>query len=66
MRKMTAKEKKEMAQDLIMNQISIIGYGTDFEEFVNDIGDLEEAQAILKKQMDRVANIFGFNKSWFS
>ena len=63
---MTATEKKIAAQDLIMQQISIIGYGDDFEKFVNEVGDLEEAQKILKKQMDRIAKMFGFNKAWFS
>ena len=63
---MTAKEKKIAAQDLIMHHISIIGYGESFEKFVDEVGDLEEAQEVLKKQMDRIAKLFGFNKAWFS
>lgn len=63
---MTAKEKKLMAQDLIMRQISIIGYGTDYEDFKEQIGNQEDADKILKQQMDRIAKMFGFSESWFS
>ena len=47
---MKAKEKKTAAQDLIMHQISIIGYGSDFDEYVQKVGDPEEAQKILKRK----------------
>lgn len=63
---MTEKEKKQAAQDLIMQQISIITYGDDFAEYVNKIGDHDEAVKILYKQMCRVGKIFGFNNAWFS
>ena len=63
---MTEKEKKIKAQDLIMNQISIIGYGENFDNYVSEIGDPEEANKILQKQMDRVAKLFGFKNAWFS
>lgn len=63
---MTKKEKKMLAQDLIMRQISIIGYGTDWEDFVNQIGSQEEAEQIAIEQMNRVARLFGFECAWFS
>lgn len=63
---MTQKEKKQLAQDLIMQQISIIGYGENYEEFVKQIGSQTEADKILKAQMDRVAKMFGFKESWFA
>ena len=64
---MTKKEQKQLAQDLIMHQISIIGYGDDYEDYRKAIGgDPEEADKILKQQMDRVAKMFGFSGAWFS
>lgn len=61
---MTKTEQKKLAQDLIMGQIAIIGYGERYEEFKQQVGD--DADAILKAQMDRVAKIFGFNEAWFA
>ena len=61
---MTMKEKKQKAQDLIMSQIAIIGYGRPYEEYSEEVG--EDAEAIMKAQMDRVAKLFGFDKAWFS
>ena len=63
---MTAKEKKLKAQDLIMHQIAIIGYGDDFDEFIKDCGSHEEACKVLKSQMDRIAKMFGYKESWFA
>jgi hypothetical protein len=63
---MTKKEKKQLAQDLIMRQMSIVGYGEAYEEYVKQIGSQTEADAILMSQMDRVAKLFGFLKAWFS
>ena len=63
---MTVKEKKQKAQDLILQQISIIGYGDSYEEFVSEIGSQFEADKILKQQMDRVAKMFGYDQAWFS
>lgn len=63
---MTNTEKKQKAQDLIMQQISIIGYGESYNDFVKEIGDEEEADKILKQQMDRVAKMFGYKEAWFS
>lgn len=62
---MKKKEKKQLAQDLIMEQIACIGYGERYEEFKAKIGDDEEAEAILKEQMNRVAKMFGFEEAWF-
>lgn len=60
---MTKKEKKQKAQDLIMQQISIIGYGNSFEEYMQEVGP--DGQEILLEQMNRVAKIFGFKEAWF-
>lgn len=62
---MTAQVKKLKAQDLILSQIAIIGYGEKFEEYVKEIGTEEEATKVLKKQMDRIAKMFGYSESWF-
>ena len=59
-----SKRKKQAAQDLIMDQISIIGYGDRYEKFVKEIG--EEADQILFKQMNRDAKLFGYEKAWFA
>ena len=61
---MTKTEQKRLAQDLIMEQIAIIGYGERYEEFCRQIGD--GADEILKGQMDRVAKIMGYTESWFA
>lgn len=63
---MTNTEKKQKAQDLIMEQISIIGYGQNYADYVSEIGDEEAADKILKQQMDRIAKMFGFKEAWFS
>lgn len=64
---MTKKQAKEKAQDLIMMQIAKIGYGSDYEDFVKEVGegDSDKADAILKSQMDRVAKMFGYSEAWF-
>lgn len=62
---MTAQVKKLKAQDLILHHLAIIGYGDNFDEFVKEIGDEEEATKVLKKQMDRIAKMFGYSESWF-
>ena len=64
--KMTVKEKKQKAQNLILQQMSIIGYGESSEEFVSQIGIQFQADKILKQQMDRVAKMFGYDEAWFS
>lgn len=62
---MTKTEAKRKAQDLILEQIAKIGYGDEYEEFKAEIGDPDEAEAILKSQMDRVARMFGYSQAWF-
>lgn len=62
---MTAKEKKRKAQDLIMEQIANIGYGSDYEEFSGLFESQEEADKVMKAQMDRVAKIMGYEQAWF-
>lgn len=49
-----------------MDQISIIGYGERYENFVDEIGSQEEADEILMNQMNRIAKMFGFTNAWFS
>lgn len=61
---LTKTDKKALAQELIMNQIAKIGYGGEYEEFLEEIGDDAEATKILHDQMDRVARMFGFKKAW--
>ena len=63
---MTKKEQKQLAQDLIMRQISIIGYGDAYEEYLKTIGDESEANEIMMSQMNRIAKMFGFDHAWFS
>lgn len=62
---MTKKEQKIKAQDLIMNHIANIGYGSDYEEFSSLFGSQEEADEVMKTQMDRVAKLFGYKSAWF-
>jgi hypothetical protein len=66
MASMASKDKKMIAQDLIMEHLSNIGYGSAYEDFVEKIGSQEEADEVMMKQMNRIAKIFGFNKAWFS
>ena len=63
---MTKKEKKLAAQDLIMQQMSAIGYGQPYEDYVEKIGNRDEAEKLLLEQMNRVAKMFGFERAWFS
>lgn len=63
---MTKKEKKQLAQHLLMKQISSIGYGSSYEQFVKDIGSQTEADEILMEQMNRIAKLLGYDHAWFS
>lgn len=63
---MTKTEKKQLAQYLLMKQISAIGYGESYESFVKKIGSQTEADAILMEQMNRIARMFGYTNAWFS
>ena len=64
-KKLTKTEKKKLAQDLIMKQLSIIGYGDNYAEYINEIGDMDEADNIIMEQMNRVAKIMGYDRAWF-
>ena len=61
---MTRTEAKRRAQDLIMEQLACIGYGDRYEQFCNDLGQ-EEADRVMKAQMDRVAKLMGYEEAWF-
>lgn len=61
---MTKTEKKKKAQALIMHQLSGIGYGNAYEEFIQEVG--EEGETIILEQMNRIAKIMGFKHAWFS
>ena len=63
---MTKKDEKLLAQDLIMHQISAIGYGGSYEEYVKAVGSQAEADKVLMEQMNRIAKMFGFERAWFS
>lgn len=62
---MNKTQKKQLAQDLILHQLSAVGYGNDYEEFIKEIGSQTEADHILKQQMDRIAKMFGYKEAWF-
>ena len=62
---MNKTQKKQLAQDLILHQLSVVGYGNEYEEFVNQVGNNAEADKILKQQMDRIAKMFGYKEAWF-
>ena len=49
-----------------MQHLSIIGYSKDYADFVNEIGNHDEAEKILFKEMCRAAKIYGYNNAWFS
>ena len=63
---MNRKEQKQKAQNLIMEQLSKIGYGEDYDAYADLFDSREEADACLSIQMDRVAKLFGFDRAWFS
>ena len=63
---MTKTEKKRLAQDLIMDRISTVGYIVLDNEEYKLVADDAEFNAILKYQMDRVAKMFGYPEAWFS
>lgn len=59
-------ELKREAQDQIMNGIAnVLGYWDPHENGV-DIPDeqMGEFKAIMRREADRVAKLFGFEKAW--
>lgn len=61
---MTKTERKLKAQEIIMDTISTAGYRVAEMELSE-----KEQKALfdeLKKQMDRVAKMFGYDEAWFS
>lgn len=56
---------KELSQEILMDCISISNYklneNEDFTEEEKQIIQIE-----LKKQMDRIAKLFGYEEAWFS
>jgi len=64
---MTKKEMRIKAQDIIMSQIAHCGYVLHESDYLDILEeDKELMQVELKKQMDRVAKLFGFDEAWFS
>ncbi len=63
--KLTKAEARKLARELIMVQISTIGYGTGYEEFLGRFEDMHEGEQILKAEMDRVARLFGMKEAYF-
>lgn len=63
---MTKTELKKRAQDMIMQHLSGIGYGDMFQDFVDLVGDQEEAEKIVIDQMNRIAKIMGYKAAWYS
>lgn len=62
---MTRKEQKQKAQALIMEQLAKIGYGDEYAEYSKLFNSQEEADACMSIQMDRIAKLFGYTRSWF-
>lgn len=64
---MTKTAAKRKAQDLILDQLAKIGYGDEYEDFIQEVSpdNPDEAAEILKSQMDRVAKMFGYGEAWF-
>lgn len=66
-KKPTNKELKQKAQDLLMAQIAGVGYGSEYQDFIELCeGDAALAYSIVKKQMDRIARMFGYEEAWFA
>ena len=61
---MTKKERKQLAQTLIMNQLAKIGYGSEYDEFLAEFDSDEEGQRVLFEQMNRVAKLMGYQTAW--
>ena len=64
-KKLTKTEKKKLAQDIIMEHLATIGYGKRYEEYIDAVGDMDEADSIMMEQMNRVAKIMGYKNAWF-
>lgn len=62
---MKKKEIRANAGQLILEQIACVCYGNRYEEFLEQSGDAETAQQILKEQCDRVARALGEKEAWF-
>lgn len=62
---MTKKEIRANARQLILEQVACVCYGNRYEEFLEQAGDAEMAQKILKEQCDRIARAFGEEEAWF-
>jgi len=61
------KELKQMAQDVIMDAMAKSAYNINNTEGNNlTQDDKDKLIEETKKQMDRVAKLFGYNRSWFS
>ena len=58
-------DAKKMARELIMKQISTIGYGSGYEDFLAKFEDIHEGESVLKSEMDRVARLFGMKEAYF-
>ena len=65
MKSLTVREKKSMAQELIMNHLAAVCYGNAYDNFVLECGGQEKADEIMISQMNRVAKLFGYEKAWF-
>ena len=63
--KMTKSAAKKLARELIIYQISMIGYGERYEEFLKKFDDMHDGEQILKAEMDRVAHLFGMKEAYF-
>ena len=61
---MSKTEQKQKAQQLIMNHLSIIGYGNPIDDYIKETGDND--LSVLFSQMSRIAKLFNIDHAWFS
>lgn len=63
--KLTKTEAKMLARELIIRHLSKIGYGEEYEAFLEKFDDMHDGEQILKAEMDRVAHLFGMKEAYF-
>ncbi len=63
--KLTKTDAKKMARELIIKQLSTIGYGDGYEAFLSLFEDMHEGEQVLKAEMDRVARLFNMGEAYF-
>lgn len=67
----TATDRKEWAQDMLLDGISVVlGYWqeklTDAERELLSVEDVNALHDIMQRQADRAAKLFGYDGAWIS